>query len=191
MLDQIYKKRFDKSEIDKRNKIWKVLCSSFFQKYINKNAVVLDIGCGYGEFINNIKCREKYAIDLNKEFKDFLNPDVKFFNYQSSNLSFLNDNSIDAVFMSNFLEHLKDKEDIIKTFLEIKRILKEEGKILILGPNIRYAYKVYWDFFDHYIPLSEKSLKEALEIAGFVVEKIIPRFLPYTTKTNIPKCAFL
>jgi len=190
MIGKIYKKRFDKFEIDKKNKIWEALCAYFFQKYINKDASVLDIGCGYGEFINNIKCREKYAIDLNKECRDFLDSDIKFFNCCGSDLSFLKDESIDAVFMSNFLEHLKNKDEIIKTFLEIKRVLKQGGRVLILGPNIKYAYKVYWDFFDHYLPLSDKALNEALEIVGFTVEKTIPKFLPYTTKSRIPQYIF-
>jgi len=62
---------------------------------------------------------------------------------------------------------------------------------MILGPNIRYTYREYWDFFDHNIPLSDKSLAEALQLVGFEVEKVLSRFLPYTTKNNTPKWPFL
>lgn len=106
-----------------------------------KNFTVLDIGAGYCEFINNIQCAQKYAIDLNEETPNFAHSDVKVFNCFSTDLSFLSDDSIDMVFMSNFLEHLKTKDEIIKTLSEIMRILKVGGGVMILQPNIRYAYK--------------------------------------------------
>jgi ubiquinone/menaquinone biosynthesis C-methylase UbiE len=79
---------------------------------------------------------------------------------------------------------------VLKTLSEAHRILKRGGRVLILQPNIRYAYKEYWDFFDHHIPLSDKSLIEVLILAGFKVEQVLPRFLPYTTKSKLPKNSF-
>jgi len=190
-LKNLYRNRFDEQELQQKNKIWKVLCNSFFQKWIKKDFTVLDIGAGYCEFINNIQCAQKYAIDLNEETSNFAHSDVKVFNCFSTDLSFLSDDSIDMVFMSNFLEHLKTKDEIIKTLSEIMRILKVGGGVMILQPNIRYAYKEYWDFFDHHIPLSDRSLVEALQMVGFKIEKVLPKFLPYTTKSKIPKNTLL
>jgi hypothetical protein len=45
---------------------------------------------------------------------------------------------------------------------------------------------VYWDFFDHFLPLSERSMAEALEISGFKLEKAIAQFLPYTMREKLP-----
>lgn len=184
---KLYKNRFDERECKHKNDVWKVLCSSFFQKYIPDDSVVLDIGAGYCEFINNIQCAVKYAVDLNEDIHNFANSDVKVFNCPSTNLYPLSDNSADIVFMSNFLEHLKTKDDIIKTLSEVYRVLKRGGYIMILQPNIRYLYKEYWNFFDHHIPLSDKSLAEVLQVVGFTVEKVLPRFLPYTTKSRMPQ----
>jgi len=125
-LSKLYEKRFE-GELYKKNEIWKVLCSSFFQKYIPKDSVVLDIGAGYCEFINNIQCTKKYAVDLNEDTPNFANTDVKVFTCLSTDLSFLSDDSIDMVFMSNFLEHLKTKEAVIKTLSEVFRVLKPGG----------------------------------------------------------------
>lgn len=61
---------------------------------------------------------------------------------------------------------------------------------MILQPNIRYLYKEYWDFFDHHIPLSDKSLVEALRMVGFRIERVLPKFLPYTTKSRLPQHLF-
>lgn len=190
-VEQLYRNRFGDTERLQKNKIWSVLCSVFFQRYIAADSIVLDIGAGYCEFINNIKCKEKYAVDLNEEVAEFADPDVKVFKSPSTNLYFLSDNTVDTVFVSNFFEHLKTREEIIKTLSEIYRVLKKGGSIIILQPNIRYLSKYYWDFFDHHIPLSDKSMVEALQMAGFKIECVLPRFLPYTTKSKIPQRPFL
>ncbi|HEV3485742.1 MAG TPA: hypothetical protein VG106_10065 [Vicinamibacterales bacterium] len=57
----------------------------------------------------------------------------------------------------------------------------------ILQPNIRFCYRDYWMFFDHITPLDDRSLSEALRLAGFEPGEIIERFLPFTTKSSLPK----
>ena len=61
----------------------------------------------------------------------------------------------------------------------------------MVQPNIRYAYREYWDFFDHHVALSHGSLSEALQMTGFHIEVLRPRFLPYTTKSRLPQAAWL
>ena len=183
---KLYRERFDLKEVAKKNRLWKILCDDFFQRFIPEDSIVLDIGAGYCEFINNIRARRKYAVDLNEDVKSFANPDVEVFLCPAANLSFLQDNSVDITFMSNFLEHLKSKEEVLEVLLEVHRVCKPRGAVLILQPNIRYVYKQYWDFFDHCTPLSDKSVAEALKVAGFKIDKIYPKFLPYTTKSRLP-----
>jgi len=186
-LDKIYRRRFNEYECEQKNKIWEVLCPDFFQQFIPEEARVLDIGAGYCEFINNIRCREKLAVDLNEDTPAYANSDVSVTNSPSTDLGFLSDNSIDRVFMSNFLEHLRTKQEVLKTFEEIYRILKPGGKVITLHPNIHYLYMHYWDYFDHHVPLTDKSIAEGLEVVGFKVELSIAKFLPFTTKSKIPK----
>jgi hypothetical protein len=45
----------------------------------------------------------------------------------------------------------------------------------------------YWDFIDHKVALTERSLVEAAETAGFQMERLVVRFLPYTTKSRLPQ----
>ncbi|MFA7685205.1 MAG: class I SAM-dependent methyltransferase [Candidatus Gracilibacteria bacterium] len=188
-LEQIYKRRFGK-DVEFRKKMWKILCNNFFQKYIPKNAVVLDVATGYCEFINNIKAGEKITLDINPDIKKFANPDVKCLESSSTEMKGVKDNSVDVVFTSNFFEHLS-KKNIVKTIKEMYRVLKQDGQLLILQPNIRYCYKDFWMFFDHITPLDDRSLTEVLEINNFEVLECKPKFLPYTTKSKIPKLLFL
>ena len=179
-INRLYKNRFE-GHYEQRDQLWKILCGSFFQAFVGEGDTVLDIGAGYCEFVNYIRCAKKYAVDLNKDTPAFANLDVCVFTCPSTNLSPIADLTVDVVFMSNFLEHLASRADVLKTLHEIHRILKTQGKVMILSPNIKYASKEYWDYFDHFLPLSHKSLVAALRLAGFEVEWVIPRFLPYTT----------
>jgi len=190
-LKELYRSHFEPEEIEKKNRLWRTLCSDFFQKFIPDGSAVLDIGAGYCEFINNIKAQRKYAVDLNEDTRSFANPNVELFSCSATHIDGLADNSIDVVFVSNFLEHLKTKQEVLEVLLEVHRVCRVGGRVLILQPNIKYVNQQYWDFFDHHIPLSDKSLAEALKMTGFEIDKIYPRFLPYTTKSTLPQYDFL
>jgi ubiquinone/menaquinone biosynthesis C-methylase UbiE len=109
----------------------------------------------------------------------------------ASHIDDLADNSVDVVFVSNFLEHLKSKQEVLEVLLAIHRVCRLGGHVLVLQPNIKYVNQQYWDFFDHQTPLSDRSLAEALKRTGFEIERIYARFLPYTTKSTLPQYDFL
>ena len=88
--------------------------------------------------------------------------------------------SLDIVFTSNFFEHLPNKDALRRTVLEARRCLKPGGKIICLGPNIRFVPGSYWDFWDHHVALTDRSLRELRELLGFQVTVCEPRFLPYS-----------
>jgi SAM-dependent methyltransferase len=163
-----------------RNDVWQILCRDFFQKYVRPNDCVLDLGSGYGQFINHIVARTKYAMDLNPNARSFLSGSVTFYEQDCSTHWSIPDGALDVVFTSNFLEHLPDKDSIRRTLLEASRCLRSGGRIVCLGPNVRYVPGAYWDFWDHHVALSDRTLSEVLELTGFDVAENVPRFLPYT-----------
>ncbi|MFH0863355.1 MAG: class I SAM-dependent methyltransferase [Candidatus Altiarchaeota archaeon] len=173
-----------------RQRIWGTLCSCFFQKYVPSDAKVLDIGAGFCEFINNIRAAQKTAVDLNPDTRRMAAADVSVVTSPATDLSRIGDSSIDVVFSSNLLEHLP-RPDIVKALNEMRRVLKPGGQLLLMVPNIRYCSRDYWMFFDHVTPLDDRALVEVLELNGFRVEEDIPRFLPYTTKSRLPKAPLL
>jgi len=190
-LDKLYQERFPDADLPAKNAIWKVLCADFFQRYVDNNDVVADIGAGYCEFINNIDCGRKIAVDINPDMRRFAAPDVQIINEACTAISQLEAGSVDVVFMSNFLEHLPGKAQVLETLRESHRILRAGGRIIILQPNIRFLPGEYWDFFDHHTPLTDRSLVEGVKLAGFTPVRVIPRFLPYTTRSRLPQSPFL
>lgn len=191
LLKNMYEARFNKDAQIKKNEIWKVLCRNFFQQFVKQTDTVVDIGAGYCEFINHINCSHKIAVDLNPDVAERANSNIKVINESCSEISSLASGSVDCVFMSNFLEHLTSKELVLGTLRESRRILKPGGRIMILQPNIRFLPGEYWDYFDHHTALTDRSLTEALVLAGFEISVCIPRFLPYTTKSRLPQSPWL
>jgi len=186
----IYADRFDK-DVDKRNIMWKILCKDYFQKFIKPTDTVLDLAAGYCEFINHIHCGKKIAVDLNRKTREKAAKGIKVYQALSTKLPNELTGKVDVVFTSNFFEHLDSKNELIDTLKEIHRVLKPGGKIMILQPNIRLVGNQYWDYVDHTLPLTEKSLEEAFHLTNFdlIYQKV--RFLPYTANSRIPAMPFL
>ena len=175
---------------NKRIVLWKTLCNFVFNKMISPEDTVLELGAGYGDFINNIRAKKKYAIDIWEGSKEYLNKDVVFFCGSIRDLSILEKNSIDFVFASNLLEHLKIED--IKIFLEqIKPCLKDNATINIIQPNFKYCFREYFDDYTHITIFTEKSLKDLLESHGFKVFYMKPKYLPFTVKSKLPVFPFL
>ena len=145
---------------------------------------MLDLGCGYCEFINAVKCGQKFGMDLNPDSKKFASPDVTILEQDCSSEWRMAPGSIDILFTSNFFEHLPTKQALELTLRQAHRALAPGGRILALGPNIKFTAGEYWDYFDHYLPLTERSIAEILMQCGFRIDLCFDRFLPYTMSNS-------
>jgi SAM-dependent methyltransferase len=178
-LQRIYGARF-KENLEYRKRVWAILVEDWFVRYVDERHAVLDLGCGYGEFINQVRCARKFAMDLNPDAPRYLNTDIQFLRQDCSAPWPLPDSSLDVVFTSNFFEHLPDKPALGRTLDEIYRCLRPGGRLVAMGPNVKHIPGAYWDFWDHHIALTEASLSEALRTRRFDIDVCVERFLPYT-----------
>jgi SAM-dependent methyltransferase len=181
-LQRAYRRRFE-GRTEYRTQVWTVL-TSYFSQWVPAEGQVLDLGAGYCEFINLIQAGTKYAMDLNPDVRSRARTGVQILEQDCSQPWPLKAQTLDTVFTSNFLEHLPDKNAVAKTLAEAYRCLRPGGRFIAMGPNIKYVPGAYWDFFDHYVALTEMSLAEGLGNSGFAIERQIPRFLPYTMSTG-------
>jgi SAM-dependent methyltransferase len=184
-LDDQYRRRFE-AEDETRRRVWRALIDAWFRRYLVDAHNVLDLGCGWGPFINQIDVAERYGIDLNPDAANHLDDRVTLFEQAADDRWPLDDHTLDLVFSSNFLEHLPDRDAVRATLAEAFRCLRPGGRLVLMGPNIKYVGGAYWDFFDHYVPLTEASLVEATELVGFRTETVYGRFLPFTMAGKPP-----
>ena len=190
-LQRLYRHRFSDADREEKKRIWRVLVESFFQRYIPSSAAVLDLGCGFGEFLNPLRCAKRTGVDLNPESVKHLESGIEFQAADVRRLPMLNDGSFDVVFTSNLMEHLPSKDDVEKLLREARRVLKPGGQFMAMGPNVRFLPGEYWDFWDHLTPITDRSLAEILGALDFKVVEQRARFLPYTTRSALPQASWL
>jgi SAM-dependent methyltransferase len=184
----LYAARFRDRDRAAKDSIWRVLCQDFFQRYVDRGDDVLDLGAGFGEFLRHIVCARRIAVDVEMLSGRQLPEGTLEVMAPSHQLTaHVAPRSVDIVFCSNFFEHLPDTTTFLATLGEIWTVLRPAGRLLVLQPNIRLIGGSYWDFVDHHLPLTERTLIEACESEGFEVTDLITRFLPYTTRGFLPK----
>jgi ubiquinone/menaquinone biosynthesis C-methylase UbiE len=182
-LETLYEHRFA-AEQPARAELWSVLCQDFFQRWVSPTDTVLDVAAGRCEFANAIVADRRIALDLNPAVRRYAGDGVEALVGRSDDIS-LADGEVDTAFVSNFFEHVH-RDTILSTLAEVHRVLKPGGQLLVLQPNIRFCARDYWQFFDHVTPVDDRALAEALTATGYQLQRVIPRFLPYTTKGRLP-----
>lgn len=169
----------------KRDVVWKALWRYFFSKRIAPGDCVLDLGCGYGEFINNVAARRRIGVDLWDSMPSHVDAGVEAIVGPASDLSAIDDGAVDYAFSSNLFEHLT-KDELAETLRQLKDKLSPRGTLTTLQPNYRYCANEYFDDYTHVTIWSHVSLADFLEANGYEVIEVHPRFLPLTVKSRLP-----
>lgn len=185
-LEPVYSARFDARARERKLAIW-VEIARYLQRFVAPDRPVLDLACDDGAFIRSITASERWASDVRDVSAD-LPPDIRF--VQADGLALgdrLPVRHFGTIFMSNYLEHLPDSGSVVEQLRVAAGLLAPGGRVVVLQPNIRLVGGRYWDFIDHHVPLTERSLEEAAAAAGLRTVRLITRFLPYTTKSRLPQ----
>lgn len=117
--------------------------TSCIQYYLKKsNAVILDVGCGTGKNLEQLKELGKiYGLDSSKEAIEFCKKrgldNIKL--GQAENMPF-KQNSFNLITLLDVLEHTDDN----KTLREVYRVLQKDGLLIITVP----AFKWLWSEWD-------------------------------------------
>jgi predicted TPR repeat methyltransferase len=140
---------------------------------VDKNADILDIGCGFGSFIRELKkhgYRAIKGIDISDQAIEYsikLNYDV----FKASVKEYADQSKIkyDLITMSHVLEHI-EKNEIIETLSAIRnKLLKNGGQFCLMVPNAQSNTDSYWAYedFTHATLFTSGSLLYILKAAGF------------------------
>lgn len=169
----------------RRRVVWQALWQYYFSALIDPGACVLDLGAGYGDFINAVVARRRVAIDAWPGFVRHLTPGIESQVGPVTDLSMLADASVDFALASNLVEHLT-RADFAAMLIALRPKLAPGGTLTLLQPNYRYAYREYFDDFDHKSVFSHISLPDYLSSQGWEVLTVEPRFMPLTVKGALP-----
>ena len=108
----------------------------YIEKYLDKNSKFLDVGCGNGEVLEQLKkdkFTQGYGIDISKLFvKEAKSRGLaNVYSYDGSTFPFKK-NFFEGVGSFNVLEHTQDPNKFIKSQIEL---LKPSGYLIIACPN--------------------------------------------------------
>lgn len=181
-FERLYEFRFRGVSQSAREAVWREIAQQIYG-WLGRPQRVLDAAAGRGEFITAVPAKERWAIDV----VDFLGgrPDIHSV-IGDVRTAELPKGHFDGVLVSNFLEHLYDADEIGAFLKRLRRTMSTGGKIAVLGPNFRYCAREYFDYADHSVALTHLAVEEHLYAAGFAIDRVVPRYLPYTFRGRLP-----
>lgn len=165
-----------------------------YEKHIGKN--VLDIGGGVGTAISFYieKADRVIATELFENQIDIMNERFKDFSYfKALKADIMKDDfselaPFDTIILINVLEHI---EDDIQALANMKKLLEENGKIIICVPAVSKLYCYMDKNVGHYRRYSKGELRVKAERAGLqVIENKYMNFMgtiPYWLKGKLKK----
>lgn len=181
---RLYEYRFEGIDQAARESVW-VEIADYIHEITGKPQCVLDPAAGRGEFINNVKAEERWAVDLVAYEEGTYAPGVKSVVSDIFDADLPKDH-FDLVWVSNFTEHLLSQEACAEFLEKMHGVLRPGGKLCVMGPNYKYCADEYFDCADHTLVFSHLAMAEHVYAAGFDQSRVIPRFLPYSFRGKLP-----
>jgi hypothetical protein len=180
--ERLYEFRFRRVSQASRDAVWREIANQLYD-WLGRPQCVLDAAAGRGEFITAVPAAERWAIDMIDYLGDRPGIHQVVGDVRTTELP---KGHFDGVLVSNFLEHLSDADEIGALLRRLRRTMSTGGKIAVLGPNFRFCSREYFDYADHTIALTHLAVEEHLYAAGFAIDRVVPRYLPYTFRGRLP-----
>lgn len=180
--EALYRFRFQDVDPVSKRAVWSVIAADLARRAGNPRRV-LDPACGSGEFITGVPADERWAADVVAPSFDDDRVRILVGRYQDLDLPA---GHFDAILFSNVLEHLAGPDDVQDFLQRARTQLAPGGRVVIMGPNFKYCPKEYFDCADHTLVLTDVSVVEHLVAAGFTVDTVIPRYIPYSFRSRLP-----
>lgn len=184
----MYTYRFKDVDLGGRLAVWSEITAYLHTRY-HAPQRVLDPAAGLGEFIMSSPAPDRWAVDM---VDHGLAPETGL-RIQVADImeADLPPDYFDLIFVSNLLEHLANPDRIADLLMRLHSVLKPGGRLVVVGPNFRYCLKQYFDCADHILALTHIAVAEHLFAAGYEVESVEPKFLPYSFRSILPSSPVL
>lgn len=166
--------------------VWEVI-AKYLSGWIEPGAHVLEVGAGYCCWINAVRGARRVALDVWPDLPRHAGPGVEpLVMDAAAGLRSLGVGSFDVILASNVLEHF-EPDAASKLVGAVFQAMRPGGRFIIVQPNFRYAYRHYFDDYTHRSIFTHVSLPALLRAHGFRIERLMPRFMPYSIRgTRLP-----
>jgi len=182
---RLYDYRFRDVDQDAREAVWAVVARHLYE-LLGRPRTVLDPAAGRGEFVNALPDVERWIVDTTDHSGTAPRDPAITVIISDIRDAELPRDYFEGVLVSNFLEHLESQNAIADVLSHLRDATAPGGRIAVLGPNFRYCAREYFDCADHELALTHVSVAEHLYAAGFEVQQVIPRYLPYSFRGLLP-----
>lgn len=186
---RLYRYRHQAVDQGARQAVWGEI-APFIHGLMGHPQRVLDPAAGRGEFVNAIGADERWVVDSVAYEESDLDPAVKVVTADIFDAE-LPSSHFDGIFVSNLLEHFESQRDVARFLARMRACAADGGTIAVMGPNFRYCAREYFDCADHTLALTHVAVEEHLFAAGFEIERVVPRFLPYSFRGILPPSPLL
>jgi len=142
------------------------LADKFFP---DKNIRILDIGAGQGHCLFPLKGKgylNLWTADIDNFNKDLFEKNkIRFIQLDVEKQKFpVKDNFFDVILSFHLIEHLKDPTNFLS---ENYRILKKDRVFILVTPDWRKQYKIFWRDPTHVHPYDKESIGRILRCFNF------------------------
>lgn len=176
--------------IEGREAVWRAITEHLDRWFPTPCETVVDLGCGYGDFINQVSATNRIGVDM-RACDGHLADGVTFVQGTAADaLSGMPEGSVDLLMASNLLEHL-EWGDVELLLEQIARVLRPGGRVMLLQPNFRHSARGYFDDYTHRTIFTDESLVGWVRAAGLDPVAVRPRYLPLTMKSRLPSSYIL
>lgn len=175
---------------DGRSEVWRAIVPHLGRWFPDNCDTVVDLGCGYGDFVNQVSARRRIGVDA-RDCNIHLADGVEFVCARAAEaLAEMPDGSVDLIMASNLLEHL-EFADVGPLLEQCARVLRDGGRLMLLQPNFKYSAPSYFDDYTHRSIFTDESLAGWTRAAGLHPIVVRPRYLPFTMKSRLPQSYWL
>lgn len=121
---------------------------------------LLDFGCGSKPYENLFSVSQYIGLDMEKTGHNHINSKVDVF-YDGKQIPFDNE-TFDSIFCSEVFEHVFNLDEVL---IEISRVLKKNGQILITVPFAWNEHEIPYDFGRY----TSFGIRDILEKNGYEI----------------------